>query len=90
VESTLDPQVDNFIHVIISKVNCEGYKYIAAAYDHPPADPTDCLSVVIVLNEGYDEEELKKREVAAGPIDESIEFARPHVLDSPDVWELWR
>ena len=87
VESTRDPQVDHFIRVIISRMNREGYKYIAVAYDHPPTDPTDCLSVVIVLGDGYDEEELKKREV--GPIDESIEFARPHVLDGPDVWELW-
>ena len=89
VESQRDPQVDNFIHVIISRMNREGYKYIAAAYDHDPSptEPDDYLSLVIVLADSHDEAELKKRDV--GQIEESIEYARPHVLDGPGVWELW-
>jgi hypothetical protein len=47
------------------------------------------LTVLIVLDEGSNEEELRQREL--GAVDETIEFARPHVLvgTGADVWELW-
>jgi hypothetical protein len=44
-------------------------------YDHNPSpnEPDDYLSLIIVLADSYDEEELKKREVG--------QIEGPHVLD---------
>jgi hypothetical protein len=81
--------IEDYITIIVHELNREGYKYIGCAYDHEP-DPQDGkrrLVLVIVLDESADEEELKNK--ALGEIDATIEWARPHVLEGPDVWELW-
>lgn len=86
-----DPEVDEYIRVIISGLNRGGYKFIGTVHEHTPpgqqADGSTHLAVAIVLELGYDAEELRKKELK--PIEESIAFAQPHVLDGPDVWELW-
>ena len=43
--------------------------------------------MIIVLDIGYDEEELRQKDL--GDIDWSIEWARPYVLVGPDVWESY-
>lgn len=81
--------IESYITTIVHVLNREGYKYIGCAYDHDP-DPQDGerrLVLVIVLDESTDEEELKNK--ALGQIDDTIEWAKPHVLEGPDVWELW-
>ena len=91
VDGPSDPEVDEYIRVIISGLSRGGYKFIGTVHEHTPlgqqANGSLHLAVAIVLELGCDEEELRKKELK--PIDESIAFAQPHVLDGPDVWELW-
>ena len=91
VESDRDAEVDAYIRVILSGLNRSGYKFIAAAHEHTPPgqipDGRTRLALIIVLEEGSDEETLRGQGLEC--IDESINFARPHVLIGPDVWELW-
>lgn len=86
-----DPEVDDYIRIIIHDLNRSGYKFIGAVHErNPPGQQPDGrthLAVLIILDEGYDEEELRQREL--GAVDDTIEVARPHVLVGPDVWELW-
>ena len=84
-----DGDVDSYIPVLIHQLNRDSYKYVGCAYEHEP-DPRDGqrhLTLVIVLEQGMDKEELERRELKH-PIDSSIEWALPHVLEGPDVWEL--
>jgi hypothetical protein len=89
VESSHDPEVDAYIPIIVHQLNRDGYKYITTAWEH--GVPRDAkggrLALVIVLDVGYDEEELRKKDL--GDVDWSIEWARPHVLVGPDVWESY-
>jgi hypothetical protein len=89
VESSNNPEVDEYIHVIINGLNRSGYKFIGAEHTPPGQQPDGRthLAVAIVLETGRDEEELRKKDLQ--PIDHSITFAQPHVLVGPDFWELW-
>ena len=89
VESSSDPEVDAYIPIIVYQLNRDGYKYITAGWEHDvPRDAKDGrLALIIVLDIGYDEEELRQKDL--GDIDWSIEWARPYVLFGPDVWESY-
>ena len=81
--------IDFYIPVLIHQLNRDSYKYVGCAYEHEP-DPRDGqrrLTLVIVLEQGTDKEELERMELKY-PTDASIELALPHVLQGPDVWEL--
>jgi hypothetical protein len=58
---------------IVNILNCEGYKH-----DPDLRDGRRQLALVIVLDDDTNEERLKMKEL--GHIDETIEWARPHVL----------
>ena len=80
VESDRDAEVNAYrIRVILSGLDRSGYKFIAAAHEHiPPGQKPDGrthLALIIVLEEGSDEETLRRQ--VLGCIDESIHFARP-------------
>ena len=80
---------DGDFHSIIPELRCDSYKYIGWAYEHEP-DPRDGLlhlTLVLVMEQGMDMEELERRELKHS-IDPSIERALPHVLEGPDVWKL--
>ena len=84
-----DGDIDSYIPVLIHQLNRDSYKYVGCAYEHEP-DPQDGqrrLTLVIVLEQGTDKEELERRELKY-PTDASIECALLHVLQGPDVWEL--
>ena len=89
VESSSNPEVDAYIPIIVHQLNHDGYKYITAGWEHDvPCDAKDGrLVLIIILDIGYDEEELRQKDL--GDIDWSIEWARPHVLVGPDVWESY-
>ena len=91
LESSNDPEVDAYICVIVNNFNCEGYKFIGAVHKcTPPGQQTHQsphLMLAIILEMGFDKEELKKTELKS--IDKSIASAQPHVLDGLGVWELW-
>lgn len=81
--------IESYITAIVHVLNQEGYRYIGCTYDYDP-DPQGGkrrMVLIIVLDEGTDEEELKNK--ALGQIDDTIEWAKPLVLEGPDVWELW-
>jgi hypothetical protein len=83
-----DGDIDSYILVLIHHLNCDSYKYVGCAYKHEP-DPRDGqrhLTLVIVLKQGMDKDELERRELKY-PIDLSIAWALPHVLEGLDVWE---
>ncbi|KAF8802227.1 hypothetical protein BYT27DRAFT_7197315 [Phlegmacium glaucopus] len=83
-----DPEVDEYIRVIVHQLPRSAYKYITAAKEHnPPADPMEDghLALIIVLEAGQDEKTLREKEIV---VDESIEWAKPHVLVGPDIWEV--
>jgi len=83
----LDPEVDEYIRVIVHQLPRTAYKYIATAKEHNlPVDQKDGhIALIIVLEVGEDEKALKEKEIV---VDESIEWAKPHVLVGPDVWEI--
>ena len=84
-----DGDVDSYIPVLIHQLNRDSYKYVGCAYEDEP-DPRGgqrCPTLVIVLEQGTDKEELERMELKY-PTDASIEWALPHVLQGPDVWEL--
>jgi hypothetical protein len=60
---------------------------IVGGYEPPGPDGERYLALIITLEIGDDEDELKKKDL--GEIDESIREALSHVLVEPDVWELW-
>ena len=74
---------------IVEDLNREAYKCIATAYDHEAhAKPNDSyLCNIIALEIGTDKEALEALDL--GPLDETIEAARPHVLVGPRVCKLW-
>jgi hypothetical protein len=86
VESSNDPEVDVYIPIIKDLLNRDGYEYVALAWEHNvPKNTIDSrFALVIVLDTGDDEEELRKRDL--GVLDSSIEAARI-ALTGPDVWE---
>jgi hypothetical protein len=91
VKSPNDPEVDEYIRVIIDGLNRCGYKFIGGVYERTRPgqqyDRSTHLAVAIVLDIGHDEEALRRKELE--PIDETIAAAKPHVLVGPDVWEFW-
>ena len=83
---TLDPLIDDAIGVIVHQLNQSAYLSIEVGYEHPGPDGERHQVLIVALEIGEDEEELKKKDL--GEIDESIRVALPHVLAGPDVWEL--
>jgi len=82
-----DNDVDDVIHTAVSMLNRQGFLYLACAYDDKPGvDWTLCN--VIVLDEGTDPKALHEKPLVEDQVDETILWARPHVLDGPGVWEL--
>jgi hypothetical protein len=82
-----DPLVDTGIRVIVGRLNRPAYLNIVGGYEPPSPDGERHLALIIALEIGDDEDEMKKKDL--GEIDESIRVALPHVLVGPDVWELW-
>lgn len=75
-------KVDAAIDVVIEQfLDCDGFMYIACGLraGHEITRP-----LVIVLDEDYDEEKLKKRPL--GELHSSVKWVKD-VLDGPDVWE---
>lgn len=81
-----DREVDEYIRVIVYMFPRTAYKYIASAKEpNIPIDQKDGhRALVIVLEMGDDENALKEMDIA---IDATIEWAKPHVLFGPEVWE---
>ena len=80
-----DPEVGYLLETIVEGLNREAYKRIATAYDNEtPGGPYICNIIAIVT--GDDKDALEALDL--GPLDETIEAARPHVLVGPKVWKL--
>ena len=81
-----DPLVDAGIRSVVARLNRSAYMNIATGYDPPTPEGARHLALIVALDVGYDQEQLKEKKL--GDIDESIMAALPHVLVGPDVWEL--
>ena len=82
-----DEKVDSFLLTIVEGLNREAYKCITTAYDHEAHTDEPYLCNIIAIETGTDKEVLEALDL--GPLDETIEKARPHVLVGPQVWKLW-
>lgn len=82
-----DVEVDSFLFTIVESLNREAYKCITTAYDHQARADEPYLCNIIAIETGADKEALEKLDL--GPLDETIEKARPHVLVGPQVWKVW-
>jgi hypothetical protein len=82
-----DEKVDSFLLTIVEGLNREAYKCITTAYDHEARTDEPYLCNIIAIETGTDKEALEALDL--GPLDETIEKARPHVLVGPQVWKIW-
>jgi hypothetical protein len=83
----IDHEVDEYIRVIVHMFPRTAYKYITTAKEsNVPIDQKDGrLALVIVLEVGDDENTLREMVIVVDP---TIEWALPHVLVGPDIWEI--
>ena len=79
------PRVETGIAVIMDLINRSAY--VAGGYEPPNPKGCDILALILGLELGYDEDELKGKHL--GEIDGSIQKALPHALVGPEVWEVW-
>ena len=82
-----DQEVDEYFRVIVHMIPRTAYKFITSAKNpNVPIDQSDGhLALVIVLEVGDDENALREMEIVVDP---TIEWALPHVLVGPEVWEV--
>ena len=83
----VDREVDEYIRAIVHMFPRTSYKYIASAKErNVPIDQKDGhRALVIVLEVGDDEKALREKKIV---VDATIEWAKPHVLVGPEVWEI--
>src|SRR6266545_2039417 len=82
-----DPEVDSYFMTIVSGLNREAYKCITTAYDHEARPDEPAICNIIAFETSTDKGALEALDL--GPLDETIERARPYVLVGPQVWKLW-
>jgi hypothetical protein len=82
-----DPLIDSGTYTVVRRLNRHAYLSVENGIEPPTTDGKLRLSIVIALEIGENEDELKRKPL--GDIDESIAEAHAHdVLVGPDVWEL--
>jgi hypothetical protein len=82
-----DPLIYSAIYTVVRRLNRDAYLSVENGVEPPTVDGKLRLSMVIALEIGENEDELRRKPL--GHIDESIAEALAHeVLVGPDVWEL--
>jgi hypothetical protein len=81
-----DPRIMIGINIVVQKLNRSAYKNIEGGYE-PTVDGHRQLVHIIAMDYGDNEEQLREKELE--DVDESIRVALPHVLEGPDIWELY-
>ncbi len=87
VRDVVDPEVNATIPAIVHLLDRSAYLRVVCGWVPATPDRKRHLALIIALAFGADKDELKEKDL--GEIDESIKRALPHVLEGPDVWELW-
>ena len=82
-----DYEVDEYIYVIVHMLPRTSYKYFASVREwNVPIEQKDGhRALVIVLEVGDDENALRETKIT---VDATIEWAKPHVLVGPGIWEV--
>jgi len=87
----MDPEINAFIPSVVRQINRFAYLKIVGGWETgktaTPLDTERELEVIIALAFGNDKDDLEKKDLRE--IDSSINWALPHALEGPDVWELW-